>query len=301
MGPTASTTFRLGGPLDLRRTLAPVRRGANDPSMRLTGNECWRATRTPEGVATLHLRLCGDRLEAEAWGPGATWAVDHVPDLVGETDDCSGFDPCHDLVRQLHRRMPGLRIGRTHAVAEALVPTIIEQKVTGLDAKRSYGGLVRRLGEPAPGPPGLTVAPSPATLAATPSWVFHRVNLERKRADTITRAMSRAVRLEEANTMPREDAYRRLRAFPGVGAWSAAEVALVALGDVDAVSVGDYNLPSQVSWGLAGERQGDDDRMLELLEPYRGQRARVLRLLVAGGVIPPRRGPRLAQKHIAHL
>jgi hypothetical protein len=33
--------------------------------------------------------------------------------------------------------------------------------------------------------------------------------------------------------------------------------------------------------------------MLELLEPYRGHRGRVLRLLLAGGIAAPRRGPRL--------
>jgi 3-methyladenine DNA glycosylase/8-oxoguanine DNA glycosylase len=267
--------------------------------MRLTDGECWRASRSPEGPVTLHLTLAGRTLVAEAWGPGAAWAVEHVPGLVGLDDDAAGFRPRHPVVRELHRRHPGLRLLRTGAVAEALVPAVLEQKVVGLEARRSFRWLVGQVGEAAPGPGGLTLPPSPAALAATPSWTFHRAGVERRRADTVRRAMTRAVRLEETVTMPLPDAYRRLRAFPGVGAWTAAEVASVALGDPDAVSVGDYHLPALVSWALAGEPDGDDDRLLELLEPYRGHRARVVRLLETGGVGPPRRGPRLPLRRIA--
>lgn len=293
-------SFPLAGPLDLRATLGPVRRGAGDPTMRLDDRSCWRATRTPDGPATLHLWLAGSSLEAEAWGPGAAWAVEHAGSLAGLDDDVAAFQPTHPVVRALWRRRPGgARVGRTRAVAEALVPTILEQKVTGTEARQSYRWLVWKLGEPAPGPAPLRVPPSAATLASTPSWVFHRANLERKRSDTIVRCMSRAVRLEEAASMSLPDAYRRLEAFPGVGPWSAAEVAVVALGDADAVSVGDFHLPHQVSWALAGERRGSDERMLELLEPFRGHRARVCRLLAGHG--PPRRGPRMVPHAIAAM
>ncbi len=95
-----------------------------------------------------------------------------------------------------------------------------------------------------------------------------------------------------------EDAYRLLLAIPGVGPWTAGEVGRAALGDPDAVSVGDYHLPSLVAWLLAGERRADDARMLELLEPYRGQRGRVIRLLEAAGTWPPRRGPRMPARSI---
>jgi hypothetical protein len=300
---TAGRTLPLSRPLHLGRTLGPVRRGRGDPAMVLTDRECWRATRTPVGVATLHLRMAVGRLEARAWGPGARWALDHAGDLVGEGDDDAGFRPRHEVVRDLRARLRGLRIARTGAVAEALVPTILEQKVTGAEARRSWRALVRELGEPAPGPTpaGLVVPPAPERLAAAPSWLFHRCGVERKRADTIRRAMTRAPRVEEAAAMPLEAAYRRLRALPGVGAWSAAEVGLVALGDADAVSVGDYHLPSQVSWALAGERTGTDERMLELLEPYRGHRGRVLRLLAVGGLFPPRRGSRMPLRSIASI
>jgi 3-methyladenine DNA glycosylase/8-oxoguanine DNA glycosylase len=293
--------MQLAGPLDLAGTLRPIRRGGIDPCMRLWSNECWRASRTPIGPSTLHLKRDGSQIVAEAWGPGATWMLDHVPDLLGLHDEPSAFDPKIPLLADLAHHHPGLRIGRTNAVAEALAPTVIEQRVTGHDARRAWAWLVHRLGERAPGPAELLLPPTPATLASTPTWVFHRANVDRGRASTITRAMSRSCRLEETVAMAMPDAYQRLRAFPGVGAWTAAEVAHIALGDIDAVSVGDFHLKHQVSWALAGEPRGTDERMLELLEPWHGERARVLRLLAAGGLHAPRFGPRLPTQSIAAI
>lgn len=295
-------TIPLGGPLDLRATLGPLRRGRGDPTTRITPTDAWRATRTPEGPATLHLRHAGDRVEAWAWGAGAAWALESAPALLGALDDLAGFAPTHPVLADLHRRHAGLRVPRTGRVLEALVPTILEQKVVGAEAFRAHRLLVAGLGEPAPGPAGpagMLVAPPPAAIAATPSWTFHRWGVERKRADAVRRAADRAVRVEEAAAMALPEAYGRLLAFPGVGAWSAAEVGLVALGDADAVPVGDYHLPSMVSWALLGERRGTDERMLELLEPYRGHRGRVLRLLAVAGAFAPRRGPRMPLRRIA--
>jgi len=180
-----------------------------------------------------------------------------------------------------------------------MVVTICAQKVTGIEAKRSYRGIVRQWGEPAPaaegvpGAPRLHLLPDPTVLARQPSWAFHPLGLERKRAEALLRMAAAAGRLEAAADLADRVAARRLlRAVPGVGVWTSAEVALVALGDADAVSVGDYHLPNVASWHLAGEPRGTDERMLELLEPFRPHRGRVLRLLqLAGGA--PRYGPRM--------
>jgi 3-methyladenine DNA glycosylase/8-oxoguanine DNA glycosylase len=227
--------------------------------------------------------------------------LEGAPDLVGASDDDGGFVPRHPVLADLARRLRGLRIGRTGAVVEVLVPTILEQKVQGVAARRSYARLVRLLGEPAPGPAPLLLPPSPAAMAALPYHAFHPLGVERRRAETVRLACTHARRLEEASAMPPDDARRRLRALPGIGIWTAAEVALVALGDADAVSVGDYHLPHHVAWALAGEARADDQRMLELLEPYRGHRGRVIRLLVAGAPGPPRFGPRLPLPTIARI
>ncbi len=289
--------FELRRPLDLRATLAPIGQGA---WLRLSDGEAWRAGQTPEGPATLHLVHSGAAVEVEAWGRGAAWAAANAPALCGEEDDDTGFSPGHPLLVQVHKRNPGLRIPKTRAVFEALVPVVLGQKVTGPEAHRSYRDLVQVLGEPAPGPYGLTVPPAPRVLAATPYWTFHTFGVERRRAETIIGAARRATRLEEATSMDLPAARRRLEAFPGVGPWTAAKVALVALGDADAVQLGDYNLPHAVGYALEGTPRSTDERMLELLEPYRGHRARVVRLIGVAGITAPRFGPRMPLRDLAH-
>ena len=288
MDPQVRTAFETSRPLDLFSTLAPIGFG---PSLRVDGADVWRATRTPEGPATVRLRHSRGTIDVEAWGPGAGWAAAQAPSLCGEHDDASGFQPRHRLIADLHRRNPGLRLPRTGAVFEALVLAVLEQKVTTIQAKAAYRALVDSLGEPAPGPMRLEVPPSPEVLARTPYWTFHRFGVERRRAVVIIEAARSARRLEEITTMERAGAYRRLEAFGGVGPWTAAKVALVALGDSDAVEVGDYHLPHAVGFALEGTARSTDERMLELLDPYRGHRARVIRLLHVAGISAPRFGP----------
>jgi 3-methyladenine DNA glycosylase/8-oxoguanine DNA glycosylase len=294
-------TLPLDRPLDLARTVSPHLRGFRDPSMRIGPGQVLRATRTADGPATLEIRHLGDRLDAEAWGPGADRALEAAPGFVGLDDDRSGFAPTNRLIADLDRRRPGLRIGRTGAVLEALVPAILEQKVTGTEARRAYRGIIARWGEPAPGPFGLRLLPTPAALAEIPYHEFHPLGLERRRADLVRAVAARAARFEEIVTMSLAEAYARLRAMPGIGPWTAAEVALRALGDRDAVSVGDYHLPSLVAYALSGERKASDERMLELLEPFRGHRGRVIRLLEDSGIRPEAHGPRMQPRSIAAI
>ena len=295
----------IDGPLDLAGTLALLRRGYGDPTLRLTGQRCWRATRTVDGPATLAIEIRGASLVAEAWGPGAERALASVPDLVGLNDDRTGFAARHRVIAELDRRFRGIRIPRSGAVFESLLPGILEQKVTGEEARRSFRGLVRAFGEPAPGPEAfrLRLPPDPRRLAALPYYAYHAFGLERRRADVIRRAAGRAAWFEATVELPLPEAYRRLTALPGLGPWTAAEVAVRALGDADAVSVGDYHLPSLVGSVLAGEGGADDARMLELLEPYRPHRARVIRLIEAAGsaLWGERRAPRMALRRIESI
>jgi 3-methyladenine DNA glycosylase/8-oxoguanine DNA glycosylase len=275
----------LDGPVDLIRTLGYARMGSSDPCLRLAGDSVWRATRTPFGVTTERIRaVAADAVEVEAWGPGAEWLLERAPALCGAFDHPEAFRPEEPLfLKDLARWHPGLRIGRSEAVFETALFVTLEQRVATRDAWHSWRLMVRALGEPAPGPfPGLFAPPPPRRVAATPYEVFHRFGIERRRGDILKRLGVVAHRLEETVGMSLEAAYARLRAIIGIGPWTAARTAMLALGDPDAVFIGDLHLPHVVSSALAGERRGSDERMLELLEPYRGHRARVVRLLLAG-------------------
>jgi 3-methyladenine DNA glycosylase/8-oxoguanine DNA glycosylase len=293
-------TYPLAAPLDLQRTLAPLSRGPYDLTIRLATGRAWRATRTADGPATLALSLDGETLRAEAWGPGAERALDGVPALLGLDRDPVPIPAGQPLIAQLARRHPGIRIPRSGSILESLVPAILEQKVTGTEARRAMTGLIRAHGEPAPGPPEwkLRVGPAAATLAALPYFAYHPFGIERRRAELIRRVASRAAWFEAIVDLPLAEAYGRLTAVPGTGPWTAAETALRALGDMDAVSVGDFHLPNLVAFALAGEPRATDLRMLELLEPYRGHRAIVIRLLELSGIRPPKYGPRLSPRSI---
>ncbi len=293
-------TYPFEGPFDLALTLGPLRRGAGDPTLRLGLGRAWRATRNADGPATLALTQASDHVRAEAWGPGAERALAAVPTLLGLDRVPVAVDDHHRLVRELGRRFRAVRPIQSGAVMEALVPAILEQKVTGDVARRAWRTLIATHGEPAPGPPAfrLRLPPTSAVLAALPYYAYHPFGVERRRADLIRRVAGRSAWYEAITELPIERAHARLTSVPGIGPWTAAEVAVRALGDPDAVSVGDFHLPNLVAWALAREPRGDDARMLELLEPWRGERARVVRLLELSGIQAPRYGPRLTPRRI---
>jgi 3-methyladenine DNA glycosylase/8-oxoguanine DNA glycosylase len=266
-----------------------------------TGTEAWWVTRTPAGPATLRLALAEPEMVAEAWGAGSEWALEQAPHLVGSEDHPEDFDPPSGIVRDLHRRSPGLRIGRTGRVFDAVLPAILGQKVTNREARLAGIRLVRNYGEPAPGPTALRLLPDAAVLAGLSYWDLHPLGIERKRADILTGVARRVGRLEEIAEMDRDSAYRRLLAFRGIGPWTAGHVMGIARGDADAVPTGDFHLPNTVAYALAGEARADDDRMLELLEPYRGHRRRVMLLLKGAGIKAPKFGPRHALRSIENI
>ncbi|MXM67143.1 DNA-3-methyladenine glycosylase 2 family protein [Streptomyces sp. HUCO-GS316] len=292
------------GPLDLGLVLGPLRRGSGDPTFRaLPDGSVWRTCRTPAGPGTLRVMAYGGEVRGEAWGPGAEWLLERLPGLLGADDDPSAFVPRHRLVALARHRRPGLRLTRTGLVLESLIPSVLEQKVTTDEAYRAWRLLVRKFGEPAPGPaPGpMYVMPEPRTWALIPSWEWHRAGVDNKRASTILRAVRVAARLEQAVGMPAEAARARLEVVPGIGPWTSAETVQRSHGAPDAVTVGDLHLPGIVGWALAGDRDADDSVMLELLEPYAGQRHRAARLILLSGKAPPRREPKMRKWDIGRF
>lgn len=306
---TLETAVELDRPVDLRFVLGPLVRGAGDPTIRVAANAAIRASMTPDGPGSMELRIDGGVARAWAWGPGAGRLLEGVPALLGLDDDDTGFEPArHPVVAALARRRGPVRLGRTGAVWEALLPAMLEQRITGTEAWRNYRRLVRAHGVPAPGPLALWCAPLPATIAGLPSWRLTALGIEPRRGTLLRRIAREAARLETLGGPSRAPTAggsgatalaAALRAHPGIGAWTAAEVTLRALGDPDAVSVGDAHLSNVVTFALTGRPRGTDDDMLELLAPWAGHRARVVRLLETSGIMPPRFGPRVAPRDLA--
>ena len=256
-------TIHFDGRLDLRSTLRPV----TFPWGRLTDGGWLRPMRTPAGAATLLVRRDGDGIHGAAWGDGADWVLERLDGWVGLRDNPESFVASGPL-GELHRRRLGVRFACTGLVFEAALVAILGQKVTGKEAARGLRGLMARFSELAPGPfADLVLPPDPALLAAE------------------------AVRIDGLASASAEGAGEALRRFRGVGEWTVAETVAVSHGDADALSVGDFHLKHLVSWHLTGRARGTDEEMVELLEPYRPHRGRVVRMLESAGRYPSY-GPR---------
>ncbi|GGJ78116.1 3-methyladenine DNA glycosylase [Pilimelia anulata] len=273
----------------------------HDPCARFVNGVLWWAARTPAGPGTLALSRTGDRLTATGYGAGGGWLADRADAIAGLRDDVAGFGAVaagHPLVRELAHRHRAVRLPATGLVFPRLLRAVLEQRVTGKEAYRAYAATVRHFGEPAPGPVPLLLPPDPAAVAAAPYWTFHRFGVEQRRATTLLRAAVAAAAVQRSADAAAAGA--RLRAIPGVGAWTVAEVLHTVYGDADAVSVGDYHLKNIVAWSLAGEPRGTDERMLELLAPFAGHRGRVCGLLLRSGGAP-RYGPRAPIRSFARF
>ncbi len=291
-------TLSFPGPVSPGHTLAPHRRGPGDPCFQIVDGVIWRTSLQRSGPVTARIsRTAVDTVHCRAWGGGAEEFAGNLPALLGADDDASDFRPEHPIIARALSRVPHLRLGRTGRVLEAIIPAVLEQRVQGVEAYRSWRLLVTAFGAPAPGPapPGMRVPPSAGTWRTIPSWEFHRANVDPGRARTLVGCAERADALE------RQTDRNAFMSLPGVGVWTAAETAQRALGDADALSVGDYHLASMIGWTLLG-RPIDDPAMEELLQPMRPHRYRVVRLLEVSRLAQlPRRGPRLPRQRISGL
>ena len=297
--------WRPSWPVDLVSTLGVLRHGAGDATLQVRASEVWRTTRTPAGPATIAYVRVGPDVLARGWGPGAALELDILPMVLGQADDPTGFDAqAHPVMSEAYRRFgAGWRVPRTSRVLEALVPAVLEQRVTGKEATRAWSTLVRQYGEPAPGPasagagsaeaPQLFLAPDGASWARIPSWAWHRAGVDPGRARTVVAAAARAGTVEQLSERAPDEAARALRSLPGIGVWTAAQVGARAWGDRDAVPFGDFHLARVVVHALTGRTDGTDEEMAALLTPWSGQRARAVALLQQQvGHSLPRRAPR---------
>lgn len=272
--------------------------GSVDPWMKVGKQVVWRATRSPLGPATYALRRDASEIVLDAWGSGAPWVVEHARGLIGLEDDPSSFCTNDARVREYVRQCPGLYLPKSLRVFEHLFTRVLLQLVTFREARRAMGRLLWRFGEDAPGPMGLRLLPGPKQLASIAPAEFVPLGVLARQARTLHEVARAANRLEEIGQMPRDRAAARLQSIRGIGPWTAEYVFGLVLGDADAVPVADYHLPNEMCWALAGERNGSDARMLELLEPFSGHRFRVINLVRGAGVTRERRGPRRPMRRL---
>jgi len=287
-----------------RPTLTPFGVFPCDPTHRWAPRSFANAVWTPAGPGTVAFTWTSGSVDVEAWGDGATWLLDAAPRWLGSHDDPSGFDPTPNArLADLWRQHGPFRLGASGVVWQHLLFTIVGQRVTTQEAVRAWREMVTEWGEPAPGPFGLTLAPSVETVASRSYVDFHHFGIERSRATTMIAAARSAHRLERAASMDSDAALRHLMHVRGIGPWTATSTLTATSGDPDIVVERDYGLPTMVVWAFTGdaERQVDDTRMFELFEPFRPHRQRVVRLLFAAGVSPPRRAPRARNPRIAWL
>ena len=301
--PGTSLTYRPGYPVPVRMILSTMRRGAGDPSQQHTPDGAvWRASLMPSGPVSYRIsQRARDVVEVTAWGPGSAELLAGLPDLLGAGDRPETFTADHPVLLRAIRDVPGYRVPRTGRVVEALVPAVLEQKVIGLDAFAAWRRLLQWHGTPAPGPvpDGMRVPPDAATWLEIPTWDWHRAGVDPKRQRALRSVLRIADKLQTlADTGDPSDfqvLYRAMRSVPGIGVWTAAEVGSRALGDADALPLGDYHLPATAGYALVGRKLADDE-VEPLLEPYRPHRYRVVRLLeLSPSVRIPRFGPRLSR------
>ncbi|MEP7112625.1 MAG: DNA-3-methyladenine glycosylase 2 family protein, partial [Ilumatobacteraceae bacterium] len=213
--------------------------------------------------------------------------------MVGAPDPGFVFVDAHPAIMRAQSNHPSVRFGASLMLFHELVPTIIGQRITAGEAIHQWHRLCRKLGGVAPGPDsGLMLPPSPTTLAGQPAWWFHPLGIEAKRAEALRTVAKHADKFWGWAQLPAVELTTKLTLLSGVGPWTIGSVMASAVGDPDAVAVGDFHLKNLVSQALAGEPRGTDERMLELLAPYSGQRGRVVRLLQADGHRPPAFGHR---------
>jgi 3-methyladenine DNA glycosylase/8-oxoguanine DNA glycosylase len=271
------------GPYDLDESLRFVPFGLRDPTCRRGPGRFWKAARTPDGPVTLALARSPEGLAARAWGPGATWALDRSPALAGLRDDPAGFACPPGPAASLARRFRGIHLPRSPWVFDGLTEYVLQQRVTFRDAARARHRLVEALGATAPGPPGLLLPLGPSDWRRLSDSAARRAGIDGQRARTLRAAARLARRLDSAFELDSDAARSVVASVPGCGPWTVEFTMGFVLGDPDAVPVGDLHLPHEVGWALAGEPRADDARMLELLAPFRGNRFRLLRLLLAAG------------------
>lgn len=282
--------------VSLTRSLGFTNLGMHDPTGFCDARGFAKSYLTKNGPVTVHLARIGSdegpsgeprptRLLARAWGPGAEDALGAAPRLAGADDDPRTFDPVTlDMARRAEAQR-GLRLVRVPWLFDALVQIVLQQRIRFVEAARAYRAVCKRHGKRAPGPFDLVTSLGPKEWERVPVFELSSLGVDRKRIDAVKNAAKLARHVEKLELLERpafDEARRILGHFQGIGPWTRESFMGAAMGCPDAVQTGDVHLPRTVCTALGGVSEPyDDARLLEVLEPFRGHRQRVIRLLMS--------------------
>ena len=287
-----------GRPLDLGATLGPMRRGSGRPDLPVRrarpGGGCG-ARPAPRRAR----RRCGSRSApptarspATAWGAGRGLGARRAAGAARRRrrPEPASSPRAPGAARHLagHGRAGGCR--GPAGCWRRCVPAVLEQKVTGREAWRAWRSLVRRYGEPAPGPGGCrrTACASPRTPRPGAAGAVLGLAPRRRRPVPVPDPRHRR--------RPRRPARGAGRPAAGRGRDAALRTAAghrrldrgrgrPARPRRRRRRVG-RRLPPGRRWsaGRWSASRSTTTRMLELLEPYRGHRYRAVRMIELSGL-----------------
>lgn len=224
----------------------------------------------PGGALTARLRLDGAApLLAAVAGIRSLFDID--ADTAGITAHLAADRRLAPLVA----RAPGLRVPGAWDAFELAVRAVLGQQVTVAGARTLLGRLVATHGDPLPGADGQgawRLFPEAGRLAEAD---LTAIGLTRARAATV-RGLAAAAASGDLCLDPADDpdeAMRRLRALPGIGAWTAGYIAMRALRHPDAFPSADAGLVKAARrLGIAETARGLDDAA-EAWRPWRAYAA----------------------------
>jgi 3-methyladenine DNA glycosylase/8-oxoguanine DNA glycosylase len=286
--PVYKAELRLA-PISFVRTFTLQNLGAYDPTATLNETYFAKTFATPNGICATTIKAIEGGVAISCEGPDAEQTLDELMTFFRADDGHDTFIAEHPLLKRLHREQRGLRLLRVPWLFDVACGAILQQRVRFADAVRDWRQIALKHGSKAAS--GSAAFPSAQALAALPPWELEALGVDAKRARALI-ALARETRLHPLRAQITHGELRaRLGRIPGVGPWTIETTLGFGAGDPDALPLGDLYLPHLVCYALAGEPVGTDDRMVQLLEPYRGHRFRVVRLLFGARITVPRTGP----------
>jgi len=220
--------------------------------------------------------LLGARAATRA---AALYGIQRMRFALGVDEDLRGFlrrfasDP---LIGRSLRRRPWLRVWRRPEPFEALVWAICEQLIEYERAvaieRRVVGALGRRGSDWDGVDGGLRDLPTAAVVAGTAPALLQSFDLAGGRSLALVRAARAVARGHVDLYSPdHELAWRRLRAIPGIGAWTVEMLALHGQGRHDQLPAGDLTLLKLVGRLLSGgdpHARAEEQQVRDLFAPY---------------------------------